>query len=231
MLDRFYTCLTCLLLLLTMNAPATRSNPLELLFVSVLESAPPTFAFRKAFDAAGVATVTDVISLTKEDWKSIVWKDENNDDCCLSIVAVNTILAIQNWFLSQDSSDESVLLSLTRSSLAEFRRQRPPATASAATAPAVVPSPVRSGATVFGSASGSLSAADEFKKGIKREIGAFAKFKDRKQWNPWHRAFRATAKAQGLSNILDGTYTPSNDDETGLFSSCKPIRLLSSPTP
>ena len=193
----------------------TRSNPLEHLFVSVLEAAPPSSSYRLAFDAAGVTTVTDVLDMTKDDWKSVTWTGTDEEVGRLSIVAINTILAVKGWFSAQGSNDESVLLSLTRSKLAEWRRVGSPPVATVQTvAPAT---PVRSGATVFGTSSGSLSAADEFKKGIKREISAFTKFKDRKQWNPWHRAFRATAKAQGLSNILDATYVPTTDNEKGLF--------------
>ena len=46
---------------------------------------------------------------------------------------------------------------------------------------------------------------------------AFKLLKDRKQWNPWHRSFCATATAQGLSNVLNPKYSPSTSDEQALF--------------
>ena len=86
-----------------------------------------------------------------------------------------------------------------------------PCPAPTATAP-VPPSP--GPATYSRSA---LSPADEFKKGIKRDIAAFKPLKERKHWNTWHRTFRATALSQGLGDVLDETYSPSTADEQALF--------------
>ena len=46
---------------------------------------------------------------------------------------------------------------------------------------------------------------------------AFKLFKEHKTWNQWYRSFAATAKAQGLNNVLDLTYTPSSLREQALF--------------
>ena len=62
-----------------------------------------------------------------------------------------------------------------------------------------------------------MSAADEFKKGIKRDITAFTTFKDKKSWNQWYRSFTAIADAQGLGNVLNPSYKPVTPEEQALF--------------
>ena len=179
MLDVPHT--ACPVLTMTVPAASTRSNPLEHLFVSVLDAAPLTSDFRLAFDAAGVSTFTNILDMTKDDWRLLSWLTSAGDPKKLSIVAVNTLVAVQSRFVMQATNDENTLLLLTRAILSEWRHLQaacPAVAALAASAPAPAPAPVRSGSTVFGSSSGSLSAADEFKKGIKRDIAAFFKFKD-----------------------------------------------------
>ncbi len=95
------------------------------------------------------------------------------------------------------------LLTAHRRALASTAQVSAPAPAPAAAAPAA--------STLV------LSAADQFKKSIKWDMTAFKPLKDRKNWNPWYRDFVATAKAQGLGNILDPTYMPSTPDEQALF--------------
>ena len=45
----------------------------------------------------------------------------------------------------------------------------------------------------------------------------FKTYREKKQWNTWYRTFVATARAQGLNNVLDPNYTPTTDDEKALF--------------
>lgn len=61
------------------------------------------------------------------------------------------------------------------------------------------------------------SAADIFKKGIKREKTHYKPYKTERQWDNWHRGFRATAMTHDLRNILDRTYAPTNREERELF--------------
>ena len=62
-----------------------------------------------------------------------------------------------------------------------------------------------------------MSAADEFKKGIKRDITAFTTFKDKKLWNQGYRSFTAIADAQGLGNVLNPRYKPVTPEEQARF--------------
>ena len=153
-----------------MSGLPTRSNIMEHLLVSVLNAGDPQAPYRRAFQTAGATSIEDVLELTKDDLKSLSWKDQSGDICHLTIGAVNTILSIGGWFASQETTDESVFLSLTHEALASWRRAQASA-APAINAKPIPPTPVKSGSTIFGSTSGpALSAADEFKKGIKRDI-------------------------------------------------------------
>ena len=196
-------------------APSTRStDPMEHLLDVVLKAADPKSIYRLAFNAASISTVEDVLSLSKDDLKSLSWTDDAGAVCHLPIGAVNTILSLGGWFADQPTTNATEFLALTPDSLASWRRSQ------AASAPVVQPatSSAPSGRPSTSSTSGYvLSPADEFKKSIKRDPTAFKSFSDRKQWNPWHREFRAIANAQGLADVLDSTYVPSSTDQQALF--------------
>ena len=195
---------------------STRSDPLEHVLVSVLGAGEASHPYRLAMNAAGVHVIDDLMDLSKNDLQSIKWTNPTEDEdtstpLSLTIAQVNTILSIRGWFQTQDSHDDEVFLSLTGDALRTYRRTL---AAQPMEATDVTGTPTTSNALA---AHSTLSAADEFKKGIKRDIRAFKVFKDRKTWNQWHRGFSATAKAQGLSDVLDPTYTPSSPSEQALF--------------
>ena len=57
-----------------------------------------------------------------------------------------------------------------------------------------------------------------FKKGIKRDASAYPIFKNERYYNTFIRHFKATAKAQGLSSLMDPNFTPGSDEyEQQLF--------------
>ena len=51
-----------------------------------------------------------------------------------------------------------------------------------------------------------------FKKGIKRDASAYPIFKNERSYNTFIRHFKATAKAQGLSTLMDPNFTPGSDE-------------------
>ena len=51
-----------------------------------------------------------------------------------------------------------------------------------------------------------------FKKGIKRDSSAYPIFKNERYYNTFIRHFKATAKAQGLSTLMDPNFTPRSDE-------------------
>ena len=59
---------------------------------------------------------------------------------------------------------------------------------------------------------------NNFKKGIKRDSSAYPIFKNERYYNTFIRHFKATAKAQGLSTLMDPNFTPGSDEyEQQLF--------------
>ena len=50
--------------------------------------------------------------------------------------------------------------------------------------------------------------AELFKKSVKRDVANFTVFSDRRLWGAWHLQFKATARAQGLYDVLDPTFVP-----------------------
>ena len=61
-------------------------------------------------------------------------------------------------------------------------------------------------------ASESYITLTNFKKGIKRDASAYPIFKNERYYNTFIRHFKATAKAQGLSTLMDPNLTPGSDE-------------------
>jgi hypothetical protein len=61
------------------------------------------------------------------------------------------------------------------------------------------------------------TAADRFNKGIKRDPSQFKTFQNETYWDTWFRGFTATAKTQGLNNILNEAYVPNTQNDVDLF--------------
>ena len=187
--------------------PITRQNVLEHVFSNILKATPdPNHHFRAAFAEAGIDSIVDMLSMTKEDWMSIQYQ-VGEDLHQLRVAHVNTLMSLNQWYIEQGTHDDAVFIGLDAEGLTEFRRHK-------ASQPIVSPAPVPSPAPVHTAA---LSPADEFKKGIKRDVTAYSVFRERKHWNTWYRDFHATAIAQGLANVLDPSYVPSTPEEQALF--------------
>ena len=61
-------------------------------------------------------------------------------------------------------------------------------------------------------ASESYITLTNFKKGIKRDASAYPIFKNERYYNTFIRHFKATAKAQGLSSLMDPNFTPGSHE-------------------
>ena len=188
------------------------TDPVEHLLSTVFNATDPDHRMRLALFAASCQSIVDVLDLSKEDLKSIEWFNSAKEVQKLRIVEINSLLAMSSWFSTQSIKDESVFLTMTPDILSSH--QRTSATFPAPTTPTAV-----SGVTAPSSAkpSSALSTADEFKKGIKRDITAFTTFKDKKSWNQWYRSSTAIADAQGLGNVLNPSYKPVTPEEQALF--------------
>ena len=197
--------------------PSADADPLEHVLDNVL-LAGGTSPFRLAFDAAGIEDIDDLLSLSPKDIKDISWTDASGATVSLKVAQSNTIISLIQWYGAQGTTDPAVFLELDKAGLSAFRRA---IAATPPTAPGGIsmpPStPARGGPYSPPTPYSALSPADEFKRGIKRDVNAFQTFKDRRQWNQWHRSFVATAHSQGLGNVLDPDYTPSTPSEQALF--------------
>ena len=85
-------------------------------------------------------------------------------------------------------------------------------------APSKLGSPATPRSMATSEASESYITLTNFKKGIKRDASAYPIFKNKRYYNTFIRHFKATAKAQGLSTLMDPNFTPRSDEyEQQLF--------------
>ena len=73
-------------------------------------------------------------------------------------------------------------------------------------------SPVTPRSMATSEASESYITLTNFKKGIKRDASAYPIFKNERYYNTFIRHIKATAKAQGLSTLMDPNFTPESDE-------------------
>ena len=84
--------------------------------------------------------------------------------------------------------------------------------------PSKLGSPATPRSMATSEASESYITLTNFKKGIKRDASAYPIFKNERYYNSFIRHFKATAKAQGLSTLMDPNFTPGSDEyEQQLF--------------
>jgi len=57
----------------------------------------------------------------------------------------------------------------------------------------------------------------DFQKGICQDMSSFPTIKNIEQWDNWRQIFEATAKAQGVNDVLDLKYMPSNPTKAQVF--------------
>ena len=84
--------------------------------------------------------------------------------------------------------------------------------------PSKLGSPATPRSMATSEASESYITLTNFKKGIKRDASAYPIFKNERYYNIFIRHFKATAKAKGLSTLMDPNFTPRSDEyEQQLF--------------
>ena len=84
--------------------------------------------------------------------------------------------------------------------------------------PSKLGSPATPRSMATSQASESYITLTNFKKGIKRDASAYPILKNERYYNTFIRHFKATAKAQGLSTLMDPNFTPGSDEyEQQLF--------------
>ena len=84
--------------------------------------------------------------------------------------------------------------------------------------PSKLGSPATPRSMATSEASESYITLTNFKKGIKMDASAYPIFKNERYYNTFIRHFKTTAKAQGLSSLMDPNFTPGSDEyEQQLF--------------
>ena len=83
--------------------------------------------------------------------------------------------------------------------------------------PQIAPVAPATRATSSAASAPSRSAAEIFRRGIKRDSTLFPTLKDEKFNDEWHRAFFNQARAQGVDKVLDANYVPSTQEDIDLF--------------
>ena len=198
-------------------------EPLEHVITNVLEVAATDtkHPYRAIFTENGINEIDDFIALEDQDLRNLEAPDEGDKPPIKFTTAqVNTLKYIKSWFFEQDQQTDDVMLTLTRKTLSTYRRAAIKSSSMAtSTPPATAQTQVQSTHT----STPLLSSIDHFRRGAKRDMKDFKLYKEKKQWNQWHRTFVATARAQGLNNVLDHTYTPTNKPSSTY---CKSTCLL-----
>ena len=99
--------------------PSTHIDPLEHVLLNVLGADNANHPFHLAMNAAAVASINNLMNLTKPDLQSITWVDDSGDDATLGITQINAILSLCSWFQTQTDQDNEVFLTLTKDGLCD----------------------------------------------------------------------------------------------------------------
>ena len=203
-------------------------SPMEHIYHHVLNITESSPIWIVLYDS-GVHNFVDFMVMDKEDFEEcegvIPHDTDRSQDRTIKMnrVQIKKLLAIQNWYRSQDSEDVRVIYQLDEDILQEFilggqgaspnRHSRSPGI------PAGIPAtPAASTPHSRMSHSSATSSAQLFQQSIKKSVSDYTtKLKDDKYWFNYNQALRAQAKTHGLSNVLDPNYVPETIDDQELF--------------
>jgi hypothetical protein len=187
-------------------------------FVHLMNNVLTSATYATAFEAWGVTSVTDLLSLTKEDIESD-FPGTDGATTRLRLMDRKKILEVQDWFHDvNDDPSPDVWFALTVEVLEEFRTTRTMSktlkSIPSLTSGAMVPDPATPAASTDRAAP---DLAYEFAKATKRSFSDLKQFKDAHQWTWWHRHLISTSRAQGIGNVYDVNFEPTTDAEKKLF--------------
>jgi len=186
---------------------------------------------RIAMDCCGITTVQEfcdyVSDELKEDLETPDLDDSGNaiDGSFTRIpkFEISRLVLLQKWLRDLNRNDTGANL-LTVEFLDELKPEdfnKFRTSSWGDTSPNASQSPGSAGSS-GGTSTRSPSSPEEkaladFNKGIKRDMSAFPVFKDGVSFEQHYMVTRATAKAQGVSEVLDPNYTPTTDIKKKLF--------------
>ena len=181
-----------------------------------------------AFEAFEINNVDDFLMVqVLEDLKDVSFAYPDPDDpskkisATLSVMQLRKLQLLQEWFLDQIDQSVDTWFELTAdifriwaTSLVPHRNNSANniSTSFGPSTPVTTSSPIQNS-----SIHGSDSEAALFKKGVKRSVSDYNKFKDDTKWKQWKRHLKAMANSHGTSSVLDPDYVPSTLHEAELF--------------
>ena len=193
--------------------PVTRSDTgaLEHILSIVLSEPAPTGAdptitpFRACFNAAGVTTATDFMSMDPAQYGAITFSllPSGNYTDVLNAVQVKKINSLFSWYRQVPIPTVSRWFDLDASIFQVWR--------------ITPPTPVQNPATLHPPLATSNSAIYDFRKGVKRSLSDYNIFKEDRLWHSWNRHLMTTARSHNVDNVLNLSYIPSTADDIALL--------------
>ena len=159
--------------------------------------------------AMGVSTIMDFAIIRPEDFNDATYSDKETTEAptpaakALPTKDRNMLKALREWLRDQGTTEVAPWNALTKEQFMKFIVQGPtfaPTTDVSST-----------------SASTTMTSAASFQRTIKRDIKDYSKFDNPKRFMQWKRQVESTARAHGVQEVLDLTYTPATPEDAELF--------------
>src|SRR5512133_2585398 len=162
----------------------------------------------------------DIIALSEEDIEILGYTNEDDQYICLPKGNVGLVKAFGAYFLFCQSNgnpieDSQGWMSIPAEAFDQF-----------CISPDFIawttgPDPYRQSRGTIGTTTSPIvsgfESLREFRRGIKRDPTLFISLKDDGAWDTWYRSTLAQARAQGVDDVLDHTYTPKSQDDICVF--------------
>ncbi len=150
-----------------------------------------------------------LLNLSDDQINATEWKDDQNNKVKIGMAQASEMRILRNWVQCLKSKDGTFMLadSLNQDvdDCNDFR-----VGINARSFINANPPPIISASAKV------LSPADQWKKGMRRDITACPILKNNDKFDEWNREFKSTAIVQGCDNPLDLTCTPTSTDEMDL---------------
>jgi hypothetical protein len=177
-------------------------------------------AMIKAFTIDGVNDIRDVLAMDYEHYAMLTYTNDKGDTVVIPPwqKSLLKILKSFNWWQSKTSfGPVDDWTQVTKENFDDFclgpdyQSSYGPTSVPSMMPPQVAPQTSLSAPFKFKDPIG------DFKKGIKRDPSLFMVYKDEKQWDNWQRSTVELARAQGVEEVLDINYVPTDSDDVVLF--------------
>ena len=167
--------------------------------------------FRACFAEAGFKTTSDFTSMNAASYGDILFmtvKTGDTKDTKLNAIQIKKLHALFSWFHQVPNPPISRWLDLTEEIFTSWR------TRSDAVSTTSLPT-----TTITGSSPS--SAIIDFRKGVRRSIADYKKFKEDRFFNSWNRHFQTTARSHNVDNVINLSYVATTADAISLLTEQK----------